>query len=454
LKASAVQKLLDFEAVIEPLGDGYRTRVIASPVGETHADFQLPFDDKDLQILILNIGQSIGALRRNMRSLESEQTQRLADFGGKLFNAVFGGPVREYLGRSLSVADSKNARLRIRLRLPGVLANVPWEYLHDDQYGFIGLAPEAALVRYVQAPTAVRPFQITPPLRILAMISAPTDTRALQADEEWDKLNDALSGLADRRMVEVDRLEDGTLAALQNRLRLREYHVLHFIGHGLYDDQAQDGALALEWPDRKKRLVTGRSLGILIRGYKSLRLVVLNACEGARGSPVDPYSGVAQALVIQGIPAVIAMQFEISDPAAVTFSKSFYKAIADGLPVEVAVAEARSTMFAEGNEVEWATPVLYLRSPNGRIFTKNKISPSDREAREREAKEAADREAREREAKEAADREAREREAKEAADREARVLRGAEDADVGGVRGADVGGVFRPRSRVAAGPWW
>jgi hypothetical protein len=34
------------------------------------------------------------------------------------------------------------------------------------------------------------------------------------------------------------------------------------------------------------------------------------------------------------------------------------------------------------------------------------------------------------------------------------VLRGAEDADVGGVRGADVGGVLRPRSRVAAGPWW
>jgi hypothetical protein len=35
-----------------------------------------------------------------------------------------------------------------------------------------------------------------------------------------------------------------------------------------------------------------------------------------------------------------------------------------------------------------------------------------------------------------------------------RLLRGAEDADVGGVRGADVGGVLRPRSRVAAGPWW
>jgi transposase len=39
-----------------------------------------------------------------------------------------------------------------------------------------------------------------------------------------------------------------------------------------------------------------------------------------------------------------------------------------------------------------------------------------------------------------------------AQDRPDTLLRGAEDADVGGVRGADVGGVLRPRSRVAAGP--
>ena len=29
--------------------------------------------------------------------------------------------------------------------------------------------------------------------------------------------------------------------------------------------------------------------------------------------------------------------------------------------------EARA-IFAQGNEVEWATPVLYMRSPNGQLF--------------------------------------------------------------------------------------
>jgi hypothetical protein len=86
--------------------------------------------------------------------------------------------------------------------------------------------------------------------------------------------------------------------------------------------------------------------------------------------------------VRQGIPAVIAMQFEISDPAALVFSKSFYQAIADGLPIDMAMVEARVAMFAEGHEVEWATPVLYLRLSDGRIFTVGQIPNADRQARE------------------------------------------------------------------------
>ena len=295
---------------------------------------------------------------------------------------MFSGPVRECLERSRLVADSRDAGLRIRLRLPGALANIPWEYLYETRYGFLGLSPETALVRYLEMPAPARPFPISPPLRILAMISAPADVPGLEGEEEWGKLTGALDDLIRGGLVQVDRLESGTLAALQRPLRLRDYHVLHFIGHGGYDEDAQDGALALEGADRQTRLVTGRDLGLMIRGHRSLRLVVLNACEGARSARDDPFGGVAQALVRQGIPAVIAMQFEISDPAALVFSQSFYQAIADGLPVDVATLEARRSMFADGNEVEWATPVLYLRSPDGRIFTRTQISPAERQARE------------------------------------------------------------------------
>ena len=424
-----MQKLLDFDMVIEAHDDGYRTHVVASPAGEAHADFTLPFSDEGLENLVLKVVGSIGRARRQVRRIETQERQLLEDFGGQLFEAVFCGPVGECLERSRMTAENKEAGLRIRLRLPGALANVPWEYLYDAQHGFLGLDPETALVRHLELPAPVRPFPISPPLRILAMISAPSDTVGLEVEQEWNRLNDTLGGLTRRGLVTVDRLESGNLAALQRPLRLTEYHVLHFIGHGGYDENAQDGALALEGADGKTRLVTGRDLGMMIRNRRhSLRLVVLNACEGARSAQDDPFGGVAQALVHQGIPAVIAMQFEISDTAAITFSQSFYQAIADGLPVDVATVEARRAMFAEGNEIEWATPVLYLRSTDGRVFIRGRGSAAERQAKEaaeRQAQEEAERQARleaERQARLEAERQAQldaERQAQLEAERQA-----------------------------------
>jgi CHAT domain-containing protein len=384
-----MQKLLDFDVAIEPLSGGYRTRV-ASPAGEAHADFAVPFTDKDLEILVFKIVRSVGPVRR----IEGEGRRLVETFGGQLFQAAFSGAVGECLGRSRRAAASKGAGLRIRLRLPPALASIPWEYLYDEEYGFVGLSPETTVVRYVEIPAPVRPLPISLPLRLLAMISAPSDGPGLQGDEEWGKLNDALHDLARRGMVEVDRLEASTLAALQRPLRLREYHVLHFIGHGGWDEGTQNSALVFEGADRKTRLVSGRDLALIIRSHRSLRLVTLNPCEGARTARDDSFGGVAQALVHQGIPAVIAMQFEISDPAALVFSQSFYQAIADVFPVDVAMVEARRAMFVDGNDVEWAAPVLYLRSPDGRVFTRGRVPEAEHAARadsERQPREEAER---------------------------------------------------------------
>jgi biotin carboxyl carrier protein len=63
----------------------------------------------------------------------------------------------------------------------------------------------------------------------------------------------------------------------------------------------------------------------------------------------------------------VAMQYEITDKAAIEFSRDFYDAVADGLPVDAAVTEARAAVSMD-SMLEWGTPVLYMRSPDGRIF--------------------------------------------------------------------------------------
>jgi WD40 repeat protein len=126
--------------------------------------------------------------------------------------------------------------------------------------------------------------------------------------------------------------------------------------------------LLMEDEDGLSYPISGQDLGMLLHDQRSLRLVILNACEGARTSQTDPFAGSAQSLVQQGIPAVIAMQFELSDDAAIVIAHEFYGALADGYPVDAALAEARKALFAIGSGTEWGTPVLYLRAPDGKIF--------------------------------------------------------------------------------------
>src|SRR3712207_6204982 len=69
------------------------------------------------------------------------------------------------------------------------------------------------------------------------------------------------------------------------------------------------------------------------------------------------------------------MQYEITDNAAIAFSRAFYHAVANNLPVDAAVAAAR-TAVSINNTLEWGTPVLYMRSPDGCLFD---IKKEDRE---------------------------------------------------------------------------
>ena len=200
------------------------------------------------------------------------------------------------------------------------------------------------------------------------MISFPSDYPSLDVEHEWQNLQQALAPLIARGVVALDRLEGASLLALQHRLRKIDYHIFHFIGHGGFDERAQDGVLLMQDDQGRGRPVPGQYLGALLHDEEHLRLVVLNACEGGRTGSADPFAGSAQSLVQQGLPAVIAMQFEVTDGAAITFAREFYAAVADGLAVDEALSEARKGIFATGNDIEWGTPVLYLRVPDGRLF--------------------------------------------------------------------------------------
>jgi hypothetical protein len=362
---------LDFDLLLERGREegSYRARVLTAPSGPSApSEFRLPWSDLELENFLLKIGRPRRATRGSLASSAATDVQR---FGAELYDALFSPELRMTLATSITQAESRNAGLRVRLRLADVpeLADVPWEFLWSaDQRLFMALSEWTPLVRYLDLPGAVRPLEVSPPLRVLVLAASPSDLAALDADAERARLRDALADLERRNLVVVDTAPEGTLAALQRMLRRQDYHVVHFIGHGMYDAAADVGVLAFEGPDGRSQEVQADHVAMLLHDHRTLRLAVLNSCEGARGGLHDPYAGTAQTLVRQGVPAVVAMQFEITDDAAVVFAQTLYEAIADGYPLDAATAQARMAIRNDGNPVEWATPVLYLRSPDGQIF--------------------------------------------------------------------------------------
>jgi CHAT domain-containing protein len=98
-------------------------------------------------------------------------------------------------------------------------------------------------------------------------------------------------------------------------------------------------------------------------------LVMLDACNSAELT-IDPYRSVASALVRAQIPAVIAMQFTVPQEATRAFAGEFYRALAEGLPIDACVTEGRKAVMNETGlrNPDWGIPVVYTRAPDGKLF--------------------------------------------------------------------------------------
>lgn len=361
----------DFVIKITPADEGSYRVEATSFLGEATGKFRLPFDDKDLKIFMLEVGRPRSLANRGRIP---DFLRPTVDFGHSLYNAVITEGVRDLFVRSLHDAEQQNEGLRIRLRLneaPG-LAHLPWEFLYDGR-DFLALSDASPLVRYMDLPNPPRQLAVSLPLRILVTISAPTDLQVLDVGQEKSKIEQALARLVTAGLVRIQYTANASLNTLQRVLRQAKsagepFHIWHYIGHGYFDPDEQTSKLALTNEQGLLQMVSGFELGTLLQNFNELRLALLNACEGARSGSEDPFAGVATALVEHDIPAVIAMQFEITDQAAIAFSSEFYAALVDGLPLDTAVTNARRTVFFMPNYIEWAYPVLYLRSPDSRIF--------------------------------------------------------------------------------------
>jgi hypothetical protein len=297
--------------------------------------------------------------------------QPLRSTGQEMFEALFTGAVGETYRASLAVARERGTKLRVVLHLEAPeLSALPWEAMWDPELKAY-LCRKEPLVRHVPAPYTPEPLPVTPPLRILGLVASPRGLPALDVEREQQHLDEALSTAQTDGRVVLEWLPNASWDALQDRLLTGTWHVLHFIGHGDYDASLDQGRVALvDGTDGRADWVeAGRLVDLLNEADPTPRLVVLNSCSSGQAGTQDVLSGTAAALVNGGISAVAAMQFRISDPAAVAFPRGFYKALSVGKSVDAAMSSGRIAILGRGESLEWVTPVLYVRGDSAQLFS-------------------------------------------------------------------------------------
>ncbi len=302
----------------------------------------------------------------------------LVDYGAVLFETLFPGDVR----RLYDVVRSLHAREPLDVILTSMtpwIADKPWEFAYDPARKTFLATEEIHFTRNVV--TAV-PAENVPEksalLQILVVAASPIGTGRLSVAEETRVLRQGFEPLIDAGLADVDVITGATAGRLHERVLSGHYDVVHFIGHGEYDADSDQGFLLFEDAHGGVQHVGHRELReILCR--RSIRLVFFNACETGRGGRADFNRGVAPALVAGGVPTVVANQYSVLDVSATVFARSLYWSLARGESIGTAVKEARVCVnySISGESIDWAVPVVYTRNPQERLCSGVSVPPAD-----------------------------------------------------------------------------
>jgi formylglycine-generating enzyme required for sulfatase activity len=350
--------------------EGYPVTVTRAPAGDATGICRLDPAGADAQ----------AAVRRLEEGNADEAFLR--EFGARLFEGVFAGDVASVLRDSLGQARGRGKGLRVRLRLePPELAALPWEYAYDAEADFfLALSPEVPLVRYVPMRGSTRPTAVTPPLRVLVVISSPGDAPPLDVGREKGIIGAALRERIDQGLVQLRILDHGVVADINQAMRDFRPHIFHFIGHGMFN--AQGAYVLLEDGAGGSLPMDERAFREFFLGAPDTRVAVLNACQTATTSSAQPLVGLAPRILQRNLSAVVAMQYPMPDQAALIFSREFYRSLALSYPVDAAISEARKGIFLElgGDAQDWGAPVLFLRADDGQLFDFTSLpAPADLE---------------------------------------------------------------------------
>ncbi|MEC4813405.1 MAG: CHAT domain-containing protein [Scytonema sp. PMC 1069.18] len=412
-----------------------------SNAGEGETESTLPFFENDIDLLntVIKTLDAVDFSLTHFKQEELDWMIRLnllkedrsafhpnllANIGHHLFQALFpaASQVEKILERAITLSEDRHTQLHIQFQFhanseqPYRLLYYPWELVHNGQKF---LAQErVTFSRYIAHRSTPPNLPPVDKVNVLLISSAAFDLENKLkpfSSSEQQAIRKGIDKAKRKKLVSLTKLK----MAKFNELRVyltenrdnKAPHVIHFDGHGIYGKRctfdkcrkinpgikiekckwcgssltSPEGYLIFEDDEGQADYVSASKFGDLIQqtsfGNEKQRgvfLVVLSACKSGMALAGDSdFNGIAQNLISRQVPAVVAMQYLISIPAATAFAEQFYRSLGQRNLLATAVSHAREAMGFDSNQ--WYRPVLYLRwkdNEGGTLFTESSASVS------------------------------------------------------------------------------
>jgi hypothetical protein len=284
--------------------------------------------------------------------------------------------IRGFYENAARFAGTRDVPLHLRLLLdPGAdmrFHAVRWESLRDPSDGTPIATKRNILFSRFLSSNDFRTFAQPPKhdLRALVVIASPSDLRTfapVDVETERKLAHVALDGI---RVTELPQDGPPTLDEIADCVD-EGIDLLYLVCHGALKDGEPRLYLEKEG-DGTTDVVDGSTLVERFAGLQRRPvLVVLCSCQSAGPGDASAASGdsariaLGPRLAASGVPAVLAMQGNISMETAERFFPKFFQALAVDGVVDRAVAVARATVRKRH---DWWVPVLFSRLKRGRTW--------------------------------------------------------------------------------------
>ena len=317
--------------------------------------------------------------------IEVQSLQKLVhgspEYSQAITNALFAdSAVLSAFTQALASAQTSGGALRLRLLIgPSApeLHALHWETLRHPQTGGLLCTDENILFsRYLTSldwrPVHLRPKGLLSALVVVANPSNLSDFQnlaPLDVEGEFQRAKDSLGEIAITTLpTPTSQGKAEARATLQNlmaNMRDNTPDILYLVCHGALS--RDDPLLWLEDNDGKAAVTSGSEMVTRLRELQQRpMLVVLASCQSA-GHPTygEALSALGPQLAEAGIPAVIAMQANVSLQTIAEVMPVFFSELQKDGQIDRALAVARG---AVRQRPDYWMPALFMRLKSGRVW--------------------------------------------------------------------------------------